>query len=330
MLECRRRNYGSVTCQRAAVGSGDGARPGVAARTPSPGRPGGGPRAGPPRATAVPTGPLRRAGPAASRPGVGRPRGRSAVGPPGRGDRRGARRALRRARHRHGLGQVALLPGPHRRGRAGPPPAQHRAVHLPHQGPGPGPGPIPLRAGPARPRARHLRRRLLHRGADLGPWPRDRAAHQPRDAALGPAPPPRQVVHLPGPPGARRGRRAARAAGHLRHPCLPPAAPPPAGVQPLRLGPHLRLLLGHHRPTRPPGVRALRPARHRDHRRRLPQGGAPRRPLEPGGRGDRRPRSHRPRRRTGEGRSQAVHQQGDGRPRRPPGPGGAPHHRLLP
>ncbi len=162
-------------------------------------------------------------------------------------------------------------------------------LHLPHQGPGPGPGPGPVRAGPARPGARHLRRRLLARGAHLGPGPRHRAAHQPGDAALRAAAPPRQVVHLPGSPRARRDRRAARPAGHLRHPRGPPAAPAPPGLQPLRVGPHLRLLLGHHRTAGPPGRRAVRPAGDRDHRRRLPEGRAPRRPVEPGSGGDRRP-----------------------------------------
>ena len=62
-----------------------------------------------------------------------------------------------------------------------------------------------------------------------------------------------------------------------------------------------------------------------------PKGRAPRRALEPRGRGDGRHRPHATtttRRR--EGRAQALDQQGDRRHRRPPGPGGAPHHRLLP
>ena len=42
-------------------------------------------------------------------------------------------------------------------------------LHLPHQGAGPGPAPRPRRPRAARPRRRHLRRRLPHRGAHLGP-----------------------------------------------------------------------------------------------------------------------------------------------------------------
>ncbi len=70
------------------------------------------PAPGPPRAPARPRGPLRRPDPAPA-PGGGRaPAGRAALEPPGRGHRPGPRRAVGRRRHGHGLGQVALLPGP--------------------------------------------------------------------------------------------------------------------------------------------------------------------------------------------------------------------------
>ena len=54
------------------------------------------------------------------------------------------------------------------------------------------------------------------RAAPMGAAPRQRGAHQPRDAAHGDAPVPRSVGHLPPPPALRRRRRAARPAGHLR------------------------------------------------------------------------------------------------------------------
>ena len=121
-------------------------------------------------------------------------------------------------RHRHGVGQVALLPGADRRGGRRPGAAGHGAAALPDQGAGPGPA-----AGAHR---RSGCRRLVAGAYDgdctpeaPGPRPQARvgAAHQPRDAPLRPPPPPRALGDVPHAAALRRGRRAAHAAGHLRH-----------------------------------------------------------------------------------------------------------------
>ena len=193
----------------------------------------------------------RRAGTAPAAGDVRRgARGRAAVVAPGRGDRPRPCRALGRGRHRHRVGQVAVLPGADRRGGHRPGPAGHRAVHLPHQGAGPRPAPGLHRARPARPRRRRLRRRLLDRGAPVGPQARQRRAHQPGDAPLRAAPQPRPLGDVPAAPPLRRRRRAARVPGRVRHPRRPRAAPAPPARRRPRRRPDVHRLLGHHRRAR--------------------------------------------------------------------------------
>ena len=123
-----------------------------------------------------------------------------------------ARRAVGRGRHRHRVGQVALLPGADRR--SGGSTRSGRAPHC---------ASIPTKAlaqdqlrsftaRAARAGGLRLRRR---RGTEERTWARkqrQRAADQPRDAPLRPPPPPRAVGHVPHAPALRGGRRAAHAA----------------------------------------------------------------------------------------------------------------------
>ena len=69
-----------------------------------------------PRAARRPARPSRTTRPAAARHDRRAGAGRRPLVPPGRGARRRARRPLGRRRHRHGVGQVALLPAGDRRG----------------------------------------------------------------------------------------------------------------------------------------------------------------------------------------------------------------------
>ena len=209
--------------------------------------------AGPPRAAA---GPAARFGDRAGRspgPVAARLPGRAVLDPPGRRHRPGPGRPLGGRRHRHRLGQVALLPGADRRGRR-PQPVRpsHLAADLPHQGAGPGPA--------ARAHRRSSVPRLVAAtyDGDTGPeertWVRANAnvvltnpemlhhgilPHHDRWATF--------LMRL----ALRRGRRAARAAGRVRHPRRPPAAPPAAAVRGTTARrPDLHLLVGHHRRRR--------------------------------------------------------------------------------
>ena len=182
--------------------------------------------------------PLRQ--PAAAAAGArGRtPGGRRAVGPPGRGARPRPVRASpwpwppapRRASR-----SATRLPSPKRRStRCGPAPrlllfptkalAQDQLRSLGAFG-------LPRR------RRRHLRRRQPPRAAHLGPPPRQRRAHQPRDAPRGILPHHARWATFLMRPALRRGRRAAHPAGHLRQPRGPPAAAAAAPLRALRLGP---------------------------------------------------------------------------------------------
>ena len=98
-------------------------------------------------------------------------------------------------------------------------------------------------------------------GTEERAWIRRHAtvrAHQPRDAPQRDPSPPRPVGEVPQPAALRRGRRAAHVPGHLRQPRRPPAAAAAAAGQPLRRRPHVRVLLGHHRPARAAGVGVVR------------------------------------------------------------------------
>ena len=175
---------------------------------------------------------------------------RAALEPPGRGHRPGPRRA------------VAWRSPPARRR------ASRSATRLPDRR-----GGRPTRSGPA-PRCcssppRRWPRTSSGRSTDLDvpglvaatydgdsspeerTWvrgQRQRGAHQPRDAAPRPAPPPRPLGHVPHAAALRRGRRAAHAARRVRHPRRPPAAPAAPAVRALRLRPDLHVL------ARPPSA----------------------------------------------------------------------------
>ncbi len=125
------------------------------------------------------------------RPGDVRVRGHlGVVGPPGRGVASRPRRPARRDRHRHGIGQVAGVPGtcPDRarrgpqRQRAEGQPAADGPLSRADQGAGRRSAAPPVRCTGVRP-ARHGRRRQLARGTRLGPRPRQLPADQPRHAA---------------------------------------------------------------------------------------------------------------------------------------------------
>ena len=235
-------------------------------------------------------GPHRLAGVAAARHGVEGPRRPRAVVPPGRGHRPRPGRAVGGGGHRHRVGQVALLPGRHRRGGRSTAPAGIGPAAVPDQGAGPGPAARARPRSAAGPGGRHLRRRLAARGADLGPPQRQRGAHQPRDAPRRPAPPPRPLGRRSSCGCATSwstsctslrgifGSHVAHLLRRLRRLCA-------------RYGSvaDVRLLLGHHRRAGPPGLRAVRPARRGGDRRRLAPRRAPLRALEPAAARRRRP-----------------------------------------
>ena len=142
----------------------------------------------------------------------------AALDAPGRGHRARPRRPLGRRRVGHLVGEVALLPGADRRGGQRPDPAGHRAGAVPHQGAGPRPAARAHRPRAPRRGRRRLRRRRQPRGAHLGPQARVGRAHQPGDAPLRAAAPPRALGHVPRPPALHRARRAAHLPRRVRQP----------------------------------------------------------------------------------------------------------------
>ncbi len=122
---------------------------------------------------------------------------RAALDAPGRGHRAGPRRPLGGRRVGHLVGEVALLPGADRGGGQRPDPAGHRAGPLPHQGAGPRPAARAHRPRAPRCGRRRLRRRRQPRGAHLGSEARVGRAHQPGDAPLRAAAPPRALGDVP-------------------------------------------------------------------------------------------------------------------------------------
>ena len=196
--------------------------------------------------------------------------------PPGRGDRPRPRRPVGGRRHRHVVGQVALLPGADRRGRRGA-----------RCGPAPRSCCSPRRRWPTTSSARSPR------SASPGSWPgaydgdaspeertwirkqRVGGAHQPRDAARRAAPAPRAVGHVPRPAPLRRGRRAAHLPRRLRQPRRAAAAPAAPPGRPPRRRPGVHLLARPRSASRsgwPPALTGV------DGRRRCIDDGSPRGP----------------------------------------------------
>ena len=172
-------------------------------------------------------------------------------GPPGRGHRPRPRRPIGRRRHRHRVGQVALLPGAHRRGGRRPMPRAPRCCSFPTKAL----AQDQLRAltalGVPGARGRHLRRRRHPRGSAPGSAATPTSCSPtPRCCTTGCSPTTRA-----GPRsscacatswstsctccGASSARHVAHLLRRLRRLCAP-----------LRRRPDVRLLVGHHRRAR--------------------------------------------------------------------------------
>ena len=164
---------------------------------------------------------------------VRRPGGAAALEPPGAGGRAGAHRSGRGGGDRYGVGEVAGLPaagavGLRRR------PAGDRPVPLAHQGAGRRPAAGARRAR-ARGRAgRALRRRHPARRARLGPPARPVAVQQPGHAAPLAAAAARPLGRLSAAPALRGARRVPHLPRLVRLARGAAAAPPAAGLRPLR------------------------------------------------------------------------------------------------
>ena len=194
-------------------------------------------------------------------------------------------RSLGRARHAHRVGQVAGVPAAHRRGRV-----RSRS----------GPG-TALLIFPTKALAQDQLRAFIDLGVprmtaatydgDCTPeeraWVRQQAnvlLTNPEMLHHGLLPNHRRWATFLVAAPLRRHRRAPRAAGRVRLPHRPRAAPAGAPRRPLRRRPDVRVLLGHHRRARPPRLRAAAASPVTEvARRRLARGGAPRRAVGPDG-----------------------------------------------
>ena len=165
---------------------------------------------------------------------------RRAVDPPGGRHRPGPGRPLRRRRHRHRVGQVALLPG------AVAEAALDAAAGRPCCSSPPRPWPRTScgRWPRSRCRASWPRPTTATRRPRTGPWARRHAnvvLTNPDMLHVGILPNHAPLGHVPHAAALRRARRAAHAAGHLRHPRRPRPAPAAAAVRPLRLDADVRV-----------------------------------------------------------------------------------------
>ena len=220
-------------------------------------------------------------GPGAGASGVrGEGRG-GAVGPPGRRRGRRVARSARRAVDRHGVGQVAGLPGAGAVAGAGVPwraGAARRVGALPLADQGARPGPALLAARPRhRGPARHARRRQQPRAARVDPRPWRVRPHQPRHAPPQPAARPRALDRLLAVVVAGGRRRVPSLPRGLRCARRPRAAPAAARLRVVRRRADVRAGLRHG--GRPGRGRA--PA----HRSRRARGGGGRLAARPGHRG---------------------------------------------
>ena len=147
----------------------------------------------------------------------------------------------------NGVGQVARLPG-RRSPRRWPASTRHRPARRSRPRPWPKTSCASI-AAPGFPGlvAGDLRRRHRAPDAGVGPPPRQRRAHEPRDAPRRHPPAPRAVGDVPQAAAVRRDRRAARVPRHLRHPRRAPAAAAAPGLRALRLVADVHLHLGDRR-----------------------------------------------------------------------------------
>ncbi len=181
--------------------------------------------------------------------GVRRAWDRGAVATPG-GCRRGrARRPSRRARHRHGVRQVARLPAAHPRKHPEEPRRTrgtriHRALPGSHEGARARPDGRPPRARHGRAGV-HPRRRQPVGAARLDPRPRRVRPDQPRHAAPLAAARAQPVGRLPRIARLCRGRRVPPLPRGLRRPRVPCVAAAAASLRAVRRTPDVRARVGH-------------------------------------------------------------------------------------